>query len=161
MLNITDLADSEFITGCLKMLSMLHQCEYPVDVTMMTLAVAIIYGEDGSVRLAFDDGSSRGLTVFCTYAFLAHTYLVDEFAFLQTWSSYVFGDVCDVESLNRDIIGFIRRRKSGLRVDWTAAETAYATLFGALQRTTTGVQTVKEIAHETISSPIFGLHGSE
>jgi hypothetical protein len=161
MLNITDLVDSEFITGCLKMLSMLHQCEYPVDVTMMTLAVAIIYGEDGSVRNAFEEGSSRGLGLFCTYSFLAHTYIVDEPAFLETWSSYVFRGVCDVQSLNGHIVSFIRQRKSGLRVDAAAAEAAYVTLFGALQRTAAGLQMVEEIVHETYNNPIFDARSCE
>jgi hypothetical protein len=161
MLNITDVVDSEFICGCLKMLSMLHDCEYSVDVTMMTLAVAVMYGEDGSVLRAFDDGSSRGLTVFCMYAFLAHTYLVDEYAFLETWSDYVFRDVCDVQTLNRHIVAFLRERKSCLGVDAAAAEAAYSTLFCALQRTTTGLQVVNEIVSDTISSPIIAAHSCE
>lgn len=161
MLSITDLVDGEFVTGCLKMLSMLHSCEYPVDVTMMTLAVAIIYGADGSVRRAFDDGSARGLTLFCTHTFLAHTYLVDDCAFLETWSTYVFREMCDVIALNRHLVTFIRERKSGLRVDATAAAAAYTKLFGALERSTTDLQLVKEIANDTISRPGIAAPGCD
>merc|ERR1719171_772442 len=71
-LNIVDLVDNDFITGCLEMMSMLHRCEYTVDVTVMTLAVAVTYGEDGYIRRAFDDtaSSTRALIRFCMTVFL-------------------------------------------------------------------------------------------
>jgi hypothetical protein len=165
MVDIADLVDDEFISGCLQMLSMLHLCEYPLDVTMMTLAVASVYGADGSVRQAFDEGSSRGLTLFCMYTFLAHTYLVDEWAFLQTWYDYVFRTimshdyVCDMDDLNSEIVGFIRQRKSGLYVDAPSAEEAYSTLVGALERTTEGLLIANEMANKTCNIRSLAVHG--
>jgi hypothetical protein len=144
-LNIVDLVDSDFISGCLEMMSMLHRCEYTVDITLMTLAVAVIYGEDGCIRRAFDDGSTRALIRFCTHVFLAHTYLVDDPCFLVTWHSYIFRDLCDIDDLNRELLIILRQRKDGLRVDEASAELAYQALSDALKRTAAGLRVHGEI----------------
>jgi hypothetical protein len=153
MLNIVDLVDSDFISGCLEMMSMLHRCEYTVDVTMMTLAVAVTYGEDGLIRRAFDDGSTRALIQFCMHVFLAHTYLVDEPCFLVTWHSYIFRNLCGIDDLNRELLGSLRQRKSGLRVEETAAEFAYQALSDALKRTPAGRVVEEEIAQDLEGIP--------
>jgi hypothetical protein len=126
-------------------LSMLHQCEYTVDVTVMTLAVAVTYGEDGYIRRAFDDGSTPALIRFCMHVFLAHTYLVDEPCFLGTWHSYVFRNVCDIDDLNRELLRSLRGRTCGLRVEDTSAEFTYRVLSDALKRTPAGMRMHEEI----------------
>jgi hypothetical protein len=135
------------------MMSMLHRCEYTVDVTMMTLAVAVTYGEDGLIRRAFDDGSTRALIQFCMHVFLAHTYLVDEPCFLVTWHSYIFRNLCGIDDLNRELLGSLRQRKSGLRVEETAAEFAYQALSDALKRTPAGRVVEEEIAQDLEGIP--------
>jgi len=154
LLNIADLVDSDFISGCMEMLSMLHRCEYTVDVTVTTLAVAVSYGEDGYIRRAFDDGSTRALIRFCMHVFLAHTYLVDEPCFLPTWHSYIFRNLCDIDDLNRELLGSLRRRKCGLRVEDTSADIAYQALEGALKRSgPAGLRVHGEIAQNLDDFP--------
>lgn len=153
LLNIADLVDSDFISGCLEMLSMLHRCAYTVDVTVMTLAVAVTYGEDGSIRRAFDDGSTRALICFCMHVFEAHTYLVDEPCFLKTWHTYVFRNLCGIDDLNKEILDSVRRRKCGLRVEEAPAELAYETLCDALKRTAAGLRVHNEIAQDLDDLP--------
>jgi hypothetical protein len=152
-LKIVDVVDNDFITGCLEMISMLHRCEYTVDVTVMTLAVAVIYGGDGSIRRAFDDGSSKAFIRFCMHVFLAHTYLVDDPCFLDTWHSYLFREHCIIDDLNRELLGILRQRKNGLRVEEASADLAYQVLSDALKRTAAGVRVRGEIAQNLDDIP--------
>jgi hypothetical protein len=152
-LNIVDLVDDDFINGCLEMLSMLHQCEYTVDVTVMSLAVALIYGEDGSIRRAFDDGSSKAFIRFCMHVYLAHTYLVDDPCFLDTWHSYLFREHCKIDDLNRELLGILRERKNGLRVEEESADIAYQALSDALKRSAAGLRVHGEIAQNLDDIP--------
>jgi hypothetical protein len=121
----------------------------------MTLAVAIVYGEDGSIRRAFEDGSTRALIRFCMLVFMAHTYLVDEPCFLVTWHSYVFRNLCSIDDLNRELLASLWPRKGGLSVKEASADLAYQALADALKRTAAGLRVHDEIAQNVDDFPTY------
>jgi hypothetical protein len=155
LLGIQDAVDAGFVRTMLETLSLLHRCGYTVDVTVMSVAWAVIYCKDGCVLKALEETPSSKLAQMrvCMHLFLAHTYLVDEPCFLSTWHKHVLHSVCELEDLNAELMQLFKRRNYVLLVDDDESNEVYTSFCNAMQTTSTGKRVVAAIAEDEEGVP--------
>jgi len=138
----------------LETISLMHRCGYTVDVTLMSVAWAVIYSKDGSLCEALDQKDTKLAQIrFCMHLFLAHTYLVDEPCFLSTWHRYVLEGVCPLEELNMELMRLFKLRNYKLIVDTEESNRVYSALTESMQKAASGKRVMAAIARDEENVP--------
>lgn len=154
MVGIDLLVDENFVVLVLETLSLMHRCGYTVDVTVMSVAWAVIYCKDDCVCKALEQKDVKLAQIrFCMHLFLAHTYLVDEPCFLSTWHKYVLQDVCELEELNMELMRLFKLRNYKLIVDPQDCDRVYSALSEAMQMADAGKRVAAAILRDEENVP--------
>lgn len=120
-INASSRSHDEFSRLLLKMLKMLHLCEYPVSELATVLAKAAAYFQRFEVRARETGAAPMGrlekANVVVMLCFVAHSYSQDECCPLRVWHHYLFNKYCNLKTLNQAVVRVLMLLRWNLRVE--------------------------------------------
>ncbi|CAD7963049.1 unnamed protein product [Amoebophrya sp. A120] len=116
LLNLQSSIYDEFARIYLRMMKMLHLCDYPTSELASVLAHASSYYSTVTVSMSQPMAALERANVITILCFVGHSYAQDECCPLRVWHQYLFNRYCDLRTLNQALIRILMLLRWNLRV---------------------------------------------